>query len=1109
MIAKLGRYSIVERLGEGAMGIVYKAYDETLDRQVAIKTMGVDIQWDRELKQRFRREATSAGSLHHPNILTIHDFGEEGNITYIVMELLQGNDLRQFIRNKTSISLERKLSIMAQTADGLAHAHSNGIVHRDIKPGNIHIASDGSVKILDFGIARIPSSSLTRSGVRLGTPIYMSPEQVRDEEYDFRSDIFSTGIVFYELLTYCHPFRGKNISETLDNILFKTELPLQDQLEAELEVRYAGIPARLSQLVLRCLAKDPPHRFSDIGEFARGCVELQEEISQGSRRTVSGQGERVGTRLDLASESNGPGDEKDSLGHEKLRLGQIHLREGRIEKSLEYFRDALGLLGPEESIIRALTEARRRIDERNQSNASAQQQVAAEDTDVSTTVAMGTETTDSVVQRSKERVETVLAKAEGCMAEGDSQRALAEVREALRIDPQNSRGFKLLKEAEKLLASQRKDKIRVILASGRSALKKRDVRTATERAREILALDGENDGALDLLRRIQLHEEDQAREAARNEHIQQLVGSARQALDRRDFDGALRQMREIVASTEPEPAADTLGDGIKAASPLWKGLKERATPVVKHAANRISAKGTRVVEASRAWMSMCRTKLGEIPVKIRWILAGGIAALIFIILLIPLVGDISSDAVLEAQILAARKNLDEGNFAAAIQSAEQVLSGAPGNADAHRILNLAQREWNRATFNRMMVEAQTLRSDGRLEQSKLRLERALELFPADEVALSSRQEIEVAIVEGKTEAEQQEQLEIWEGNARLMISNGRSRAALVEVNKIGRLRPESEVLRELRRLVAATSPSDPTTSSTGAMAATLGAARIGAKPKEEKTARKRVFLQAESGASGSKIATKARPEARSNTGTQDQQAPEEAKRDHEAVQPTIAGNGNPSPPQKERNRGIAPATTDLARVSKKAGLDPPPSSAPASLSIHRLGLPALITLDGRPLGESGEAYVLEVPVGPHTVEIQRDQANGSWHEDFFSGMNLTLVYGPDLTLRPFRGEDRGAIDERVRIEEPRSYPVEHGHGFMFWRKCSGTLSITTRNVWFEPGKGDHGFHRPLPELSLKADRNRILLSEEKAKKEWILRIKGSNDVKAVVKHWTALKQLGY
>ena len=670
MIAKLGRYSIVERLGEGAMGTVYKAYDETLDRQVAIKTMGVDIQWDRELKQRFRREATSAGSLHHPNILTIHDFGEEGNITYIVMELLQGNDLRQFIRNKTPISLERKLSIMAQTADGLAHAHSNEIVHRDIKPGNIHIASDDGVKILDFGIARIPSSSLTRSGVRLGTPIYMSPEQVRDEEYDFRSDIFSTGIVFYELLTYCHPFRGKNISETLDNILSRTDLPLQHQLEGELELRYAGIPARLSQMVLRCLAKDPPHRFSNIGEFARGCLELQEEISQGSRRTVSGRGERVGTSLDLASESNGPGDENDSLGHEKLRLGQMHLREGRIEKSLEYLRDALGLLGPEESIIRALSEARRRIDDRNQSNAPAEQPFAAEDTDLSTTVAMGTETTDSVVQRSKARVETVLAEAEGCMAEGDSQKAIAEVREALRIDPQNSRGFKLLKEAEKLLARQRKDKIRVILASGRSALKKRDIRTATERAREILALDAENDGALDLLRRIQSHEENQAREAARNEHVQQLVRSARQALDRRDFDGALRHMREIVASSEPEPAAGTPGDRIKSASPLWKGWKERATPVVKHAANRISAKSARGLEASRAWISRCQRRFGEIPAKIRWIFAGAIAVLIFITLLIPLVGDISSEGALEAQILAARTNLDEGNFAAAIRSAE-------------------------------------------------------------------------------------------------------------------------------------------------------------------------------------------------------------------------------------------------------------------------------------------------------------------------------------------------------------------------------------------------------------------------------------------------------
>jgi len=276
MIQKLGKYVIVEILGEGAMGAVYKAYDEILDRYVAVKTMAEDIKWDQELKLRFYREARSAASLHHPNIVTIHDLGEEGKITYIVMELLKGEDLKAVIKNRSPISLEQKLSIIAQVSDGLNHAHLSGIIHRDIKPGNIHISPSGNVKILDFGIAKIPSSDLTRSGMRLGTPIYMSPEQIRGGDYDERSDLFSTGIVFYELLTYVHPFRDKNIAKTLDNILFHTQLPFAEHLP--------DAPRGLWEIVNSCLAKEPNERYSSLAEVAEACRTLLIELDVASRK---------------------------------------------------------------------------------------------------------------------------------------------------------------------------------------------------------------------------------------------------------------------------------------------------------------------------------------------------------------------------------------------------------------------------------------------------------------------------------------------------------------------------------------------------------------------------------------------------------------------------------------------------------------------------------------------------------------------------------------------------------------------------------------------------------------------------------------------------------
>jgi serine/threonine protein kinase len=277
--SKLGKYTIVEQLGEGSMGTVFKAYDEALDRHVAIKTMTQEIQWNSDLKQRFLREARAAASLHHPNIITIHDLGEEGKVTYIVMELLLGKGLKALIREGALLTLETKLSVMMQVADGLNHAHGRGIIHRDIKPGNIHLEPGDIVKILDFGIARIPASQLTRSGARLGTPLYMSPEQIRGEPTDERSDIFSTGIVFYALVTSIHPFRDKTTSASLENILYQRELRLDEHMP--------GAPGGLRPILETCLAKDPDHRYGSMAELGRACRNLRQELIAAAARLTS------------------------------------------------------------------------------------------------------------------------------------------------------------------------------------------------------------------------------------------------------------------------------------------------------------------------------------------------------------------------------------------------------------------------------------------------------------------------------------------------------------------------------------------------------------------------------------------------------------------------------------------------------------------------------------------------------------------------------------------------------------------------------------------------------------------------------------------------------
>ena len=177
-MTRVGKYELAEKLGEGSMGVIYRAKDTVLERDVALKTLTTAGVHDGELLERFYREARACARLRHPNIVTVYDFGEDGSLAYIAMELLEGEDLRAVIAERRALTLEQKLVLMAAVCEGLHHAHGKAIVHRDIKPSNIFVTSDGQPRILDFGVARMPASSLTTSGRVLGTPHYMAPEQL-------------------------------------------------------------------------------------------------------------------------------------------------------------------------------------------------------------------------------------------------------------------------------------------------------------------------------------------------------------------------------------------------------------------------------------------------------------------------------------------------------------------------------------------------------------------------------------------------------------------------------------------------------------------------------------------------------------------------------------------------------------------------------------------------------------------------------------------------------------------------------------------------------------------------------------------------------------------
>jgi serine/threonine-protein kinase len=269
---RLGRYVIERRIGRGAMGAVYLAKDPRINRPVALKAIPIEKEFeDDELKEarlRFYREAESAGRLAHPNIITVFDAGEDKGLAYIAMEYIPGIPLKKFTDPKKLLAPKRALELCAQTAEALDYAHNQGVIHRDIKPANlIYNPKEGSLKITDFGVARMTDGNATKTGIVLGTPMYMSPEQLNAEKLTGHSDLFSLGVTLYELLAGDVPFQASNIAVLMTKITSEDPAPISQ--------RRAGIPPSIDTVLAKALAKKPQDRFSCGAEMAialRNCA---------------------------------------------------------------------------------------------------------------------------------------------------------------------------------------------------------------------------------------------------------------------------------------------------------------------------------------------------------------------------------------------------------------------------------------------------------------------------------------------------------------------------------------------------------------------------------------------------------------------------------------------------------------------------------------------------------------------------------------------------------------------------------------------------------------------------------------------------------------------
>ena len=507
----LGRYDVLDLISEGGMGTLYRARDPRIGRYVAIKLLKSDFDTP-ELRDRFSREARAAGCLSHPNIVTIYDVGEHDGLPFIAMEYVRGETFAELMGLRPPLAIERKLQLTEEVCAGLAHAHEAGIVHRDIKPANLIVGSEGTVKILDFGVAKLSSTEMTLPGVTMGTLNYMSPEQAGGDAIDARSDIFAVGAVLYELLSHQPAFPGSVPAQVVHRIMHGVPTPITEYCP--------DIDARLVRLLDRALEKDADRRFQTIVDVQKALAAIR----------LDAQGSRAPAAPRLTRQTPPP-----SVDPARVRAQQIeaHLATARrayegadYGSAIESCKQVLMLDASDARALAQLDSIHAAIDERQ-----------------------------AAVQSAVERGQAAFER-------GDLTSALGEVKRALALDPYDAGAQALGAQTELAIKERQEDaRTRAVVDSARRRFAAGDHQAAI---RSLEAIDAPNiltTSALDELRSSLAQIEEQKRIEAerleRERRVSALAATARAALAGDRLEDAARTLAEI---GELDPAAPALAD---------------------------------------------------------------------------------------------------------------------------------------------------------------------------------------------------------------------------------------------------------------------------------------------------------------------------------------------------------------------------------------------------------------------------------------------------------------------------------------------------------------------------------------------------------------------
>jgi len=464
-LTQIGKYDVVDVLGRGGMGVVYRCKDRHLGREVAIKTLTEGIKGDSGMLARFYDEGRKTGSFRHPNIVTVYELGDDNGIPYIVMELVEGDPLDKLIAAEEQLPLVERLRIMADVCSALGYAHRQNVIHRDVKPANIFVQPDGRVKLLDFGIARLEERkdqglNLTRPGRILGTVTYMAPEQLRDKPMDRRSDIFAAGVVLYQLVSGELPFSGDEM--VLMRRILNEPHPL-------LSVRCKGCPPSLDAIVDRALAKAPEDRYSTADEMAADLTTTIAEIQEEQAKELLPEARRWMEARDLPRA-------RAAL----QQLLKIQTKNTEARELLAEVQRQLSLRQREEKIQQLRQQAESLLSDKefDQSLAIVYEGLGL-DADNHELIELRQRAEKG--REKQERVREYLRQADAARREGDYQAAISAAQEALRVDESNSKGIVLVslltREAEE---AEKQASVKALLEAARGELGVRHYKEAID-----------------------------------------------------------------------------------------------------------------------------------------------------------------------------------------------------------------------------------------------------------------------------------------------------------------------------------------------------------------------------------------------------------------------------------------------------------------------------------------------------------------------------------------------------------------------------------------------------------------------------------------------------